>query len=378
MNEAQTIAALSERLARRERELQAVHRISSALHEAKRLDEFLEQALRAAIETLEATAGAVLLHDAASNRLVYRYVQGLSANGAGTLCGRAISAEDGIAGRVFQSGEGLITPDPEVDFQPRDTAERAGHSPTRDAVTAPLKTTDGHCLGVMQVFNRRRGRFDRADLKTLEILCGHAATGIETARLNETIVNGEVDKRRFACEVLRCVTGDKLRLVEHAGIPSEGSLAARISLTEPRGYARMRSVLADAAGDMGMHPELVGDLVLAAGEAATNTIKHGVNGCVEIRCLPDRLAVDVRDEGPGIQPRDLPQVLFQAGFSTKVSLGMGYSLMLELADRIWLATGPEGTHIRLEKLTAPPKPSEEPLREVLDRFAKLDPELTLQ
>ena len=46
-------------------------------------------------------------------------------------------------------------------------------------------------------------------------------------------------------------------------------------------------------------------------------------------------------------------MLFRHGFSTKVSLGMGYTIMLELADRLWLATSPAGTVLQLEKRVRP-------------------------
>ena len=37
------------------------------------------------------------------------------------------------------------------------------------------------------------------------------------------------------------------------------------------------------------------------------------------------------------------------------SLGMGFTLMLKLVDRLWLSTGPEGTVVQLEKLVHEPE-----------------------
>ena len=39
---------------------------------------------------------------------------------------------------------------------------------------------------------------------------------------------------------------------------------------------------------------------------------------------------------------------------------MGYTIMLELADRLWLSTGPEGTILQIEKRVHPEETSEEP------------------
>jgi anti-sigma regulatory factor (Ser/Thr protein kinase) len=279
-----------------------------------------------------------------------------------------VAVEEGIAGYVFRSGEGVLSPDVAQDPRHSEQVDLATHYRTRSMVTAPLITTQPRCIGVMQVLNRRRGSFDEGDLKTLEILCVQAAVGIEAAQLHEAMLATEREKRRFACEVLRCVTGDKLRLVDPSALPTEGEVIARLDLTQRDSYARLRETIEEGARRAGMDPDLVHDLVLAASEAATNTMKHGVRGQAEVRATPDSLRVHVSDEGPGIRPEDLPRVLFQVGFSTKVSLGMGYTLMLELADRVWLATGPEGTHLVLEKCLHRPQAHAEPFDELLERF----------
>ena len=51
----------------------------------------------------------------------------------------------------------------------------------------------------------------------------------------------------------------------------------------------------------------------------------------------------------GIESLILPRVTLQRGFSTKPSLGLGYSIMLEVADHILLRTGPRGTTVILIK-----------------------------
>jgi GAF domain-containing protein len=369
MTEAQTIAALADRLARRERELRAVHEISAAMHARAELDDLVRRTLLTAVETLEATAGSILLHEPEPRELVFRFVHGPSAGIARMLHGRAIPDTEGIAGHVFQSGQSLLTPDASRDPRHSERIDLATHFETRDMLTAALITTEARCIGVMQVLNRRRGAFEGADLKTLEILCQQAAAGIEAARLHETLLNAERDKRRFACEILRCVTGDKLRLVEATDIPRDGERAAGVELNEPGAYSRLRAEIERAGAAAGMAPDCASDLILAASEAATNTMKHARAGHAEVWVTPESLRVLVTDRGRGIQPKDLPRVLFQAGFSTKISLGMGYTLMMELADRVWLATGPDGTQIELEKCLRRPPPPEDPLVEVMERFA---------
>ena len=70
-----------------------------------------------------------------------------------------------------------------------------------------------------------------------------------------------------------------------------------------------------------------------------------------------------------LRPEDLPASILLPGFSTKVSLGMGYTLMLKLVDRVRLSTGPEGTIVQLEKSFRPAPTDEEALiLAVLERF----------
>jgi hypothetical protein len=52
----------------------------------------------------------------------------------------------------------------------------------------------------------------------------------------------------------------------------------------------------------------------------------------------------------------LPRVALEKGYSTKASLGLGYSIILDASDRAVLSTGPEGTLIVMEKDKTPEEP----------------------
>jgi anti-sigma regulatory factor (Ser/Thr protein kinase) len=145
----------------------------------------------------------------------------------------------------------------------------------------------------------------------------------------------EVEKKRFTREVLRVVTDGKLQLLEQTEIPSGGTLIGEFVLTERESYPELRRRLRELGREIGMPAEEVAGLVLAAGEAVTNALKHAEQGRAVVFLEHDRIMVRVSDAGPGIHPEHLPATVLQPGFSTKVSLGMGYTLMLGLCDRMW-------------------------------------------
>ena len=182
------------------------------------------------------------------------------------------------------------------------------------------------------------------------------------------LVEAEKDKKVFYTQVVRAVTGGKLNLVDIDEIPALTSIDLSYSLAEPENYAALREGLRQLATAAEFTEEQVEDLILATGEAVTNAIKHAVNGVCEASVTSDGITVRVRDHGHGIRSEDLPETLFQAGFSTKISLGLGYTLLLQLVDGIWLATGAGGTTLQLFKRKTSHDAEQEALLALLDRF----------
>jgi anti-sigma regulatory factor (Ser/Thr protein kinase) len=159
----------------------------------------------------------------------------------------------------------------------------------------------------------------------------------------------EADKKRFYSDVIRSVTGGKLELVDPESIPDLGEPEAVLQVSDGAGYAAARKAIRDAATAAGMSEERADDLILAAGEAITNTMKHAQDGCCEVYRRDESVYVRVTDRGTGIGSQVLPQAILMPGFSTKISLGMGYKMVLRLCDRVWLATSPEGTTVLMQK-----------------------------
>jgi serine/threonine-protein kinase RsbW len=112
----------------------------------------------------------------------------------------------------------------------------------------------------------------------------------------------------------------------------------RLALT---GIARVRA----------LPDELLADLKLALTEAASNSVRHAYAGdhagVVEIsyKLLPDRLVIEVTDEGEGFDPemRGAPEELSEGG--------LGIAIIRAIADEVEIGRQPggKGSRLRFEK-----------------------------
>jgi serine/threonine-protein kinase RsbW len=99
--------------------------------------------------------------------------------------------------------------------------------------------------------------------------------------------------------------------------------------------------------------EVLADLKLALTEAASNSVRHAYAeddqaGVVEIsyELLPDRLVIEVTDEGEGFDPADAdgpPEELSEGG--------LGIAIIHAIADKVQIGKQPggRGSRLRFEK-----------------------------
>lgn len=175
--------SVKQRLEMRERQIDAVHRISAALYSKNDLDSLLRETLHVALETVEADAGSILLFDREKRKLVFHYVVGEK---VAELMGGEIDPDDGQANAAaaFRSGQTVLTLDPRAETYNPEVDKRIGFK-TKSLITVPLKSSGGEPIGVMQAINKRRDHFGWDDQELLEIVSSLAATSIVNARLAE-------------------------------------------------------------------------------------------------------------------------------------------------------------------------------------------------
>ncbi len=199
-----------------------------------------------------------------------------------------------------------------------------------------------------------------------------AETHSELETAHAQLLDSEQQRQAFNRDVLLAVTGGKLRLVEPSEMPPPDMTAGppRLSLPlhEPQDASLLRQTLQRLGVETGMDAERVSDLCTGTTEAATNAIKHGSGGEARVWADGNAVAVLIADHGAGIAPMHLARATLEQGYSTRVSLGMGFHLMLQTADTLALSTGPYGTAILL-RVSVGPRHSEE--ESLLARYAGL-------
>lgn len=153
--------------------------------------------------------------------------------------------------------------------------------------------------------------------------------------------------RQAYSDVIDAVTGGRLILLgkdELEELPISWG-ESDYELSDPGQLGEARKRVKDATGDV---PEQ-GDLVLAFSEGATNMLKHAGGGSYRIRNEDGCIRMLLADHGRGIDFRHLPKATLVPGYSSEQTLGMGFTLMMALVDRMLLATDADGTTLILEK-----------------------------
>ena len=156
--------------------------------------------------------------------------------------------------------------------------------------------------------------------------------------------------RRAYVDVLDAVTGGKLILLTEEQLPEElgRPLGRQFAFGAPSELAAARGMIVRAAETCFPGRIRRTDLLSTVGEALDNAVKHAGGGTFQAFCRGESLQVAITDEGPGIDFRTLPRATLVPGFSTAASLGMGFTIMLQLCERVLLSTRPGRTVVVLE------------------------------
>jgi anti-sigma regulatory factor (Ser/Thr protein kinase) len=192
------------------------------------------------------------------------------------------------------------------------------------------------------------------------------------AEANQQLIESERLRRDFNRDVLLAVTGGKLQLVERDDLPGPQLLekppVIMHALVDAIDATKFRQALQTLVFGAFMDVERTADLLTSCTEAATNAIKHGRGGEATVWMTDDNVYVLVVDNGDGIAPTHLARATLEKGYSTRISLGMGFHMILESCDSLALSTGENGTAL-LIRVSNCPRGSESD--QILAKYLKL-------
>ncbi len=164
----------------------------------------------------------------------------------------------------------------------------------------------------------------------------------------------DLNTLEFYRRTVTAATGGKLVITDRSEIERLcGTPVAQWKVRVATDIAEVRNKVMEVASSSGMDGDRAWTFATCVGEALTNAIKHAGGGTASLHRLPEGLLFVITDQGPGISALTIPDVALRRGYSTAGTLGMGYKVMVSFGDRVYLATGPDGTTVAVEMRLKP-------------------------
>jgi adenylate cyclase len=177
--------------AKRLRLAETLVNVSRAVAAMESVDDVLATLVELTTRETDADRGTLFLDDPVTGELYSRVAQGERSREI------RFPNDEGIAGRVFTSGVGIVVRDAYADphFN-RDIDEQTGYQ-TRSVVCAPVRTAKGVVIGVAQVLNKRTGEFTIEDLILLEAMTTQAAVALMSSQYVERMDKKRAEEQQF-------------------------------------------------------------------------------------------------------------------------------------------------------------------------------------
>jgi signal transduction histidine kinase len=153
--------------------------ISRDLASTLDLDTLLDDIVRAAADITHAEAASILLYDDTARQLYFQVATNIDEP---TMRGLVVPLEKSIAGWIVSNRKSIRIDDANKDERIfSDVDNNIGFS-TKSLLGIPL-VTKNKVVGVLEVVNKKRGKFTDPDESMLTVLGAQAAVAIENARL---------------------------------------------------------------------------------------------------------------------------------------------------------------------------------------------------
>ena len=153
--------------------------ISRDLASTLDLDTLLDDIVRASADITHAEAASILLYDDTSRQLYFQVATNIDEP---TMRGLVVPLEKSIAGWIVTNRKSVRIDDAHKDLRFFSDVEQTVGYETKSLLGIPL-ITKNKVVGVLEVINKKRGKFTDPDESMLTVLGAQAAVAIENARL---------------------------------------------------------------------------------------------------------------------------------------------------------------------------------------------------
>lgn len=344
----ESYANLEQRVADRTRELAALNRIASVVSRSLDLDEVLRNALRETLQVMELEVGGTYLLDRDKGLLTLDAQQGLSAAFAAQM--DRLPLDEAFLGAVVREGTPLTAHNGAAGSRPAPLLLAEDGIAALAAV--PLSSR-GEALGALFVASRSPRRFTDQDVQLLTSIGSQIGVAVDNARLYERARQAAAleERNRLAHDLHDAVSqtlwtasllADVLptlweqnpeegrRSLERLRLLTRGALAEMRTLLlelRPAGLAEVplgdllrqlteamigrkrMNITLEVRGECGAMPaEAKIALYRIAQESLNNVAKHAAASqtTVRLRCRPERVVLEVCDNGCGFDPLNVP------------------------------------------------------------------------
>ena len=165
------------------------------------LSEILWTLIDMTTKELDADRGTLFLNDPLTGELYSRVAQG------GLTREIRILNTAGIAGAVFQNGAGEIVHDAYADDRFDSSVDEQTGFTTKNIVCAPVRTVRDDIIGVIQILNKKKGRFSKEDLEIVEAITLQAAVSLQNAQGVEDMIKTR-DKEMQFLDIVSDITAE--------------------------------------------------------------------------------------------------------------------------------------------------------------------------
>jgi len=217
---------------------QAGKAISSDL----RLEPLLNKIMSLSEEILDVEVSSVILLDQDKGNLYWEISRGKGSEFF--QHNMTMPSCEGIAGAVLSEGEPVLLNDVHKDPRWCPSYDLESGFSTRSMICVPVKS-HGRILGVIEVINKRKGKFSSRDLRILESIAAQAGSAIENAR-----IYGELEN---AFKELKALDKARKKVINHLSHEIKTPLAILSGVMEKvsRDLNRIRLRSLDKALDRG-------------------------------------------------------------------------------------------------------------------------------